>query len=159
MTRLHGWETQDRGGDSRQRVLSPDPLVEATPAGALRLAETYWLAVRRTTLGAVRGRWHPGGGDLRLLGVLPLLRFGPPRVEAAGARVSCAHEIRGGLLAAGAGGRVAFEQRPAGEETEVIAAVEGYRPRLPPALHARLQRRLHLSVSRRFFALLDERAG
>src|SRR5918993_361322 len=80
-----GWGTSERGLDSggvesRQRVLVPDPVVEASEAGARILGVTYWRTIDRFTRGGVRATWSGGGGKLRLLGggKLPTLRPPPP---------------------------------------------------------------------------------
>ena len=71
--RVTGWETTERvlesgGFESRQRVLVPEPVVEASEAGARTLGVTYWVAVDRFTRGGVRASWSGGGGKLKLLG-------------------------------------------------------------------------------------------
>ena len=59
---MTGWETTERvlesgGFESRQRVLVPEPVVEASEAGARTLGVTYWQAVDRFTRGGVRASW------------------------------------------------------------------------------------------------------
>jgi hypothetical protein len=148
---LGGWESGDRPGGSRQRVLVPAPVVEATDAGARRLGLVYWRAVHELTRGAVRGRWGERGGALHLLGI-PLLRFDPPLLGHDVA-VECRYEIGGGLLALRPGGAVALAQRPVAGGHELSVTVEGYSPRLG-ALYTRAQRPFHVAVSRRYFELL-----
>ena len=113
---MTGWESTERvldsgGFESRQRVLVPEPMVEASEAGARTLGVTYWQAVDRLTRGGVRASWSGGGGKLKLLGGATLLTFGPPELTFHGDVVSCRHEIRGGLLALRAGGSVTLAQR------------------------------------------------
>jgi hypothetical protein len=163
-----GWETTERvldsgGVESRQRVLVPEPVVEASEAGARTLGVTYWRTIDRVTRGGVRATWSGGGGKLRLLGGATLLTFGPPELSFAGGVVSCRHEIRGGLLALKAGGAVTLTQRPDGPEQELSVTVEEYLPRLAArtgaprwtgALYIKGQSPFHAAVSRRYFELL-----
>ena len=132
---MTGWESTERvldsgGFESRQRVLVPEPMVEASEAGARTLGVTYWQAVDHFTRGGVRASWSGGGGKLKLLGGATLLTFGPPELSYDGDVVSCRHEIRGGLLALRAGGSVTLAQRPEGERHELSVTVEEYLPRL-----------------------------
>ena len=132
---MTGWETTERvlesgGFESRQRVLVPEPVVEASEAGARTLGVTYWQAVDRFTRGGVRASWSGGGGKLKLLGGATLLTFGPPELSFDGGLVSCRHAIRGGLLALRAGGSVTLAQRAEGEQQELSVTVEEYLPRL-----------------------------
>jgi hypothetical protein len=154
-----GWESVDElDADgrslSRQRARLRAAPVAATVEGAAALGTAYWQAVRRSTLGAVQPRWSARGGELRLLGLLPLLRFGPAELRAGPAAVSFRCEIRGGLLAAGAGGHVRLEQREREDCVELVATVDEYRPRLAGLLHRRVQRPFHLAVSRRWLCAL-----
>ena len=168
MTGLHGWETTERvldsgGFESRQRVLVPEPVAEASEAGARWLGVTYWRAVDGFTRGGVRATWSDDGGRLRLLGGATLLRFGPPQLGRADGVVSCRYAIAGGLLALRAGGSVTLAQRPADDEQELSVTVEEYLPRLAAragapwwtgALYAKGQSPFHAAVSRRYFELL-----
>lgn len=158
MTAVLGFETLDRLENgvslSRQRALLPREPVERSEAGARRLGATYWLAVQRSTLGAVRARWGPAGGSLRLFGLLPLFRFGPEEARADAGAVTYRCAILGGILAARAGGHVLLEQRAQGEGAEIVATVSGYRPRTPSRLHCAVQRPFHLAVSRRWLRSL-----
>ena len=165
---MKGWEASERvlesgGFESRQRVLVPEPVVEASEAGARVLGVTYWRAVERFTRGGVRASWTGGGGRLRLLGGATLLTFGPPELAFDGGLVSCRHEIRGGLLALRAGGSVTLAQLAVGDEQELSVTVEEYLPRLAArvgapwwtgALYAKGQSPFHAAVSRRYFELL-----
>ena len=169
---MKGWETSERvlesgGVESRQRVLVPEPVVEASEAGARTLGVTYWRAVERFTRGGVRASWNGAGGRLKLVGGATLLTFGPPELTFAAGRVSCRHEIRGGLLALRAGGAVTLAQRPEGGQHELSVTVEEYLPRLAAragaprwtgALYIKGQSPFHAAVSRRYFELLRSRS-
>lgn len=162
--------TESGASESRQRVLSSAPAVEASEAGARWLGVQYWRAVQAATHGAVRAAWRDGGGSLSLLGGLRLFRFGPPELEAGDGLVRCCHEIRGGLLAVRPGGLVTLEQRPAGDGAyELVVSVEEYVPRLAARvgaprwaglLYAKAQSPFHVAVSRRYFeSLTGEEIG
>ena len=63
---MTGWETSERvlesgGFESRQRVLVPEPVVEASEAGARTLGVSYWQAVDRVSRGGLRVSWTGGG--------------------------------------------------------------------------------------------------
>ena len=162
---MKGWETNERvlesgGVESRQRVLVPEPVVEASEAGARTLGVTYWQAVDRFTRGCVRASWSGGGGKMKLFGGATLFTFGPPELSFADGVVSCRHEICGGLLALQAGGSVTLAQRPEGEEQELSVTVAEYVPRLAArtgtpwwtgALYIKGQSPFHAAVSRRYF--------
>lgn len=155
---LEGWSSlQSRGPDgsieSEQRVRIARPVVEESEAGAGRLGERYWAAVARGARGLVRPRESGRGVELRLAGRGPcLLRFGPAEQEHDRGRASCRFPIRGGLLAGKPAGAICLSQAPG----ELCAAVTGFVPRLG-ALY-RIQRRLHVAVSRRYFRSLLEEA-
>ena len=165
---MKGWETNERvlesgGVESRQRVLVPEPAVEASEAGARTLGVTYWQAVDRFTRGGARASWSGGGGKLKLLGAATLFTFGPPELSFADGVVTCRHEICGGLLALQAGGSVTLAQRPEGDEHELSVTVAEYVPRLSArtgapwwtgALYIKGQSPFHAAVSRRYFDLL-----
>ena len=165
---MTGWESTERvldsgGFESRQRVLVPEPMVEASEAGARTLGVTYWQAVDRFTRGGIRASWTGNGGRLKLFGGSTLLTFGPAELSLDGGLVSCRHAIQGGLLALRAGGSVTLAQRPEGDQQELSVTVEGYLPRLaaragaPPwtgMLYANGQSPFHAAVSRRYFELL-----
>jgi hypothetical protein len=151
------------GFESRQRVLVPEPAVEASEAGARMLGVTYWRAVDRFTRGGVRASWTGDEGKLKLLGGATLLTFGPHQLSFDGVIVSCRYAIQGGLLALRAGGFVTLAQRPEGDQEELSVTVEGYLPRLAAragapawtgALYAKGQSPFHAAVSRRYFELL-----
>jgi hypothetical protein len=159
---VKGWQSSEKvlesgGFESRQRVLVPEPAVEASEAGARTLGVTYWQAVDRFTRGGVRASWSGGGGKLKLLGGATLLTFFDTGV------VSCKHEIRGGLLALRAGGSVTLAQRPEDDQQELSVTVEEYLPRLAARagapewtglLYMKGQSPFHAAVSRRYFDLL-----
>jgi hypothetical protein len=165
---VNGWETTERvlesgGFESRQRVLVPEPVVEASDAGARTLGVTYWQAVDRYTRGVVRASWSGDGGTLTLLGGAKLLTFGPAQLSFDTREVACRHEIRGGLLALRTGGSVTLVQRAEGDEHELSVVVEEYLPRLAAragapwwtgVLYAKGQSPFHAAVSRRYFELL-----
>ena len=165
---MKGWESSEKvlesgGLESRQRVLVPEPAVEASEAGARTLGVTYWQAVDRFTRGGVRASWSGGGGKLKLLGGATLLTFGPPELSFDAGVVSCKHEIRGGLLALRAGGAVTLAQRSEADRHELSVTVEEYLPRLAAragaprwtgALYIKGQSPFHAAVSRRYFGLL-----
>jgi len=165
---VKGWESSEKvlesgGFESRQRVLVPEPAVEASEAGARTLGVTYWQAVDRFTRGGVRASWSGGGGKLKLLGGATLLTFGPPELSFDAGVVSCKHEIRGGLLALRAGGSVTLAQSPEDDQQELSVTVEEYLPRLAARadapewtglLYMKGQSPFHAAVSRRYFDLL-----
>ena len=165
---MKGWESSEKvlesgGFESRQRVLVPEPAVEASEAGARTLGVTYWQAVDRFTRGGVRASWSGGGGKLKLLGGATLLTFGPPELSFDAGVVSCKHEIRGGLLALRAGGSVTLAQSPEDDQQELSVTVEEYLPRLAARagapewtglLYMKGQSPFHAAVSRRYFDLL-----
>jgi hypothetical protein len=165
---VKGWESSEKvlesgGLESRQRVLVPEPAVEASEAGARTLGVTYWQAVDRFTRGGVRASWSGGGGKLKLLGGATLLTFGPPELSFDTGVVFCKHEIRGGLLALRAGGSVTLAQRPEDDQQELSVTVEEYLPRLAARagapewtglLYMKGQSPFHAAVSRRYFDLL-----
>ena len=156
------------GFESRQRVLLPEPAVEASESGARSLGDTYWRAVDCLTRGGVRAGWREERGRLRLLGGPTLLSFGPPELRHGDRVVSCHYSIEGGVLALRAGGSVTLAQRVRGKEHEISVTVEEYLPRLAAragapswtgALYANGQRPFHAAVSRRYFTLLVQGRG
>jgi hypothetical protein len=91
-----------------------------------------------------------------------LLRFGTPTVSVEEGEVRCTYAILGGLLARRPAGEISFAQRTSGE-TELCSTIRGFfpqlaarpdRPRWHGTLYGQLQRRIHLAVSRRYFARL-----
>jgi hypothetical protein len=157
---LEGWRsTQVRGDDgvvhSDERVRAKHPVVAPTPEGALLLGDRYWSEVGRVSRGSLRLHEAASGVELRLLAFGPtLLRFGPPEVDVGADGVSCRYPICGGLLARRPGGAIALSQSGA-DEPELRATVTAFVPRLAlPLLYDRLQHRLHVRISRRYFRRL-----
>jgi hypothetical protein len=165
---VNGWETwQRQTGDgaveSQQRVALREPVVEFSRAGAERLGLAYWRAVERATLGLVRPRERNGALELRLFGLGPaLLSFGRPTFEATNALVACTYPIKGGLLAQRAAGEIIFAQ-VAGSPAIVRSTIRGFFPSLAArqgerdwtgALYSHIQSRIHVAISRRYFARL-----
>ena len=157
---LEGWRsTQVRGDEgvvhSDERVHAKHPVVAPTPEGALLLGDRYWCEVGRASRGSLRLREAASGVELRLLAFGPtLLRFGPPEVDVGADGVSCRYPICGGLLARRPGGAITLSQSGA-DEPELRAAVTAFVPRLAlPLLYDRLQHRLHVRISRRYFRRL-----
>lgn len=163
---LEGWRsTQGRGDDgvvhSDERVHARHPVVAPSPAGALHLGERYFSEVGRATRGSMRRRDTASGVELRLFAFGPsLLRFGPPELHVSANHVSCQYPICGGLLARRPGGAITLSQRGT-EEPELRATVTAFVPRLAlPLLYDRLQHRLHVRISRRYFRrLIAEAVG
>jgi hypothetical protein len=132
------------------------PVVEHTESGARRLGDSYWEAVARASRGLVRPRRTRDGVELRVLGRGPvLLRLAGPEIVVDDERVSCRYRIAGGMLARVPAGALTFTQSP----SELRAAVTEFTPRLRPGLYEQLQRRLHVSVSRRYFGALIEESN
>ena len=156
-TRLEGWRSaherlEDGAIESDERVSLSRAVVPTTEAGARLLGERYWLTVWQASLGLVRLRGTQDGSVLRLAGV-PLLRFAPADLAADANGVRCRFPIRGGLLARRAGGALVLSQS---DGSELRAALTGFVPRLAARPYDRIQRRIHVAVSRRFFRSLIE---
>jgi hypothetical protein len=142
---------------AEQRVEAASPPVPASEAGARRLGAAYWEEVSRFSRGLLRKRDRGSGPELRLVGLVPLLRFGSPETVVAGDGVECRYPITGGLLAAGPGGFLVLSQRGTGP-AEVSIAVEEFHSRL--AVDGRigfrrrlfdvLQSPLHEGIGRRY---------
>jgi hypothetical protein len=165
---LDGWEASqgqrdDGAVESEQRVLLRRPVVEFSEPGAEHLGRVYWREVERITGRLVQARERQGSIELRLLGRGPsLLRFGAPTIEATTALVCCSYPIEGGLLARRPGGEIDFAQTGDGP-TVLRSAIRGFFPILASrtgspgwtgALYNRVQSRIHVAVSRRYFARL-----
>lgn len=155
---LAGWRSQyKRGADgaiaSEESVSLRGPVAAPTADAPRRLAERYWSAVARASHGVVRRRETERGVELRLLGSVCLLRFGLPEMSYDADGASCRYTIVGGLLARRPGGRLTLSER-ARPRPALRAAVEGFFPRLRVRPFQALQHRLHVAVSRRFFAAL-----
>lgn len=155
---LDGWRAvyrRDSDGaiTSDESVRLHGPVVPHTNAGARRLGQRYWLAVARASHGLVRSRETDAGVELRVLGGPCVLRLAAPQTSAAVDGIRCRYAIEGGLLARKAGGSLTLCQNA----TRLRAVVAGFVPRLSWRAYQRLQHRLHVSVSRRYFtALLAE---
>jgi hypothetical protein len=138
-------------------------VVEFSETGGEHLGRVYWREVERITGRLVRARERQGSIELRLLVRGPaLLRFGPPRIEVTTTLVSCRYPIEGGLLARRPGGEIDFAQTGDGP-TVLRSAIRGFFPSLAArtgspdwtgALYNRVQSRIHVVVSRRYFARL-----
>ena len=165
---LDGWEAwqgqrDDGAVESEQRVVLRAPVVEFSETGGEHLGRVYWREVERITGRLVRARERQGSIELRLLGRGPaLLRFGAPRIEVTTTLVSCRYPIEGGLLARRPGGEIDFAQTGDGP-TVLRSAIRGFFPSLAArsgspgwtgALYNRVQSRIHVVVSRRYFARL-----
>ena len=171
---MDGWEswqrqTADGAVESEQRIALAAPVVEFSAAGAEQLGRVYWREVERVTGRLVRARQRMGALELRLLGRGPaLLRFRGPTVEATSTLATCSYSIEGGLLAQRPAGEISFAQ-VGGTSPVVRSTIRGFFPRLAArtgepdwtgALYNQVQSRIHVAVSRRYFARLiaDARA-
>lgn len=167
---MQGWatwqrQTSDGAIESEQRVALPAPVVAFSIAGANDLGFAYWREVERFTGGLVRMQLRAGSFELRLFGKGPaLLRFGRPELEATEHVARCSYPIEGGLLAQRAAGEISFAQ-VGGSDPALSSAIRGFFPRLAAregepdwtgALYKHVQSRIHVAVSRRYFARLIE---
>lgn len=144
------------------------PVVEFTEDGAHALGSAYWDEVERSTLRLVRRRARRPGLQLCLLGRGPaLLEFGEPEVVASPTLVRCRYPITGGVLARRAQGDLTFAQT-GGDRLELSSTIRDFVPALAAregephwtgALYDQLQSRLHVLISRRFFARLTGEAS
>jgi hypothetical protein len=165
---LPGWETwqgQTAAGavESGQRVTLDRPAVPFDETGARALGGVYWAEVERSLLGLVRRSRSSPRVELLLLGIGPaLLRFGAPTLEVSPSAIACAYPIAGGLLARAPRGEIRFEQRRNGGY-ELRSTIAGFVPRLAArdgrplwtgALYTHVQSRIHVALSRRYFARL-----
>src|SRR5690242_7504272 len=136
---------------SSESVTLTSPVVDRTAEGARRLGDRYWIEVARASRGLVRPRRTTTGVDLRVLGGGPvLLRLAGPEIVVEDDHVSCRYLVAGGLLARAPAGALTLTQ----STSELRAAVTEFTPRLRPGLYTQLQRRIHVAVSRRYFAAL-----
>ncbi len=169
--RWESWQRQTGDGavESQQGVVLGGPVVEFSCAGAERLGDAYWREVARVTRGLVRPRARNGALELRLFGHGPaLLRFGPPTLQATDTLVRCSYPIEGGLLARRPAGEIAFAQ-VGGSSPTVRSTIRGFFPSLAArqgerdwtgALYSHVQSRVHVAISRRYFArLINEARG
>ncbi len=169
---MDGWETwQRQTGDgaveSEQRVVLREPVVDFSSGGAECLGLAYWSEVERVTRGLIRPRQRNGTLELRLFGRGPtLLRFGRPTLEATDRLVSCSYPICGGLLAHRPAGEIVFAQ-VGGSPPMVRSTIRGFFPSLAArqgerdwtgALYSQVQSRVHVAISRRYFARLIREA-
>ena len=159
------WERQTASGavESEQSVSLRAPVVEFSDVGAQHLGQAYWHEVEQVTRRVVRARVRNGSLELRLLGKGPaLLCFGAPQIEATNELASCRYPIRGGLLARRSTGEIVFAQ--VGSSSPVLrSTIRGFFPRFAArqgerdwtgALYNKVQSRIHVAVSRRYFARL-----
>jgi hypothetical protein len=163
-----GWEAwqgqrDDGAVESEQRVVLRTPVVEFSVTGGEHLGRVYWREVERITGRLVQARERQGAIELRVLGRGPsLLRFGPPTIKATTTLVCCRYPIEGGLLARRPAGEIIFAQ--VGDGPPVVrSAIRGFFPSLASrtasrnwtgALYNQVQSRIHVVVSRRYFARL-----
>jgi hypothetical protein len=162
---VQGWLENERVTDSgtvesRQWIALQRPVASADEAGALALGRRYLDDVARSTRGLVRPRRDglDGSVALVLVGLVPLLRFGPPQTDVGPDLLACTFPIHGGLLAARRGGSLVVAQRTS-SSPELELSVAGYFPRLGGsrrrrslrrALYTAFQARAHMAVGRRF---------
>jgi hypothetical protein len=166
--RISGWDSWHRqAGDgaveSEQRVTVSAPVVAFTDSGARALVRAYWSEVERAMMRLVRPHPHASGIDLCVLGRwAALLSFGAPEVEVSPSVVACRYPIAGGVLAQRPQGDIRLAQT-AGDGFEIrstirdllpaLAAHEG-EPHWTGALYDQVQSRIHVAISRRYFARL-----
>jgi hypothetical protein len=155
---LDGWQAWQRQApdgaiESEQRIALTRPVVEFSKAGAERLGRSYWREVRRMSGSLVRPRERGGSLELRLFGGPVLLRFDRPTLEAGKTRAFCSYPIAGGLLTRRAAGELIFEQTA----DALRSTVRGFFPRV--ANYDRLQGRVHIAISRRYFRRLIAEAA
>jgi hypothetical protein len=160
---LDGWSSAygrepDGSFRSEERVNASRPVVDPSERGARLLGDRYWREVMRVSGGVVRRRTTEAGVELRLLGRGPrLLQFGPAETQHDPGAVRCRYPIRGGMLARRPGGSICLSQT-GGDEPQLSTVVSGFVPRLGPRFE-RIQHRLHVAVSRRYFRRLLAEAG
>jgi len=163
-----GWTTtsrqrEDGAIDSEQRMPAHGQVVAFSERGAAELGSVYWREVERFMHGVVRAEVGTDGAvELRLRpsGTV-LLAFGPPETRTDNGTTRCTYAITGGLLARRPGGSISFSQEAA--PPALASAISGFFPRLAAApgrpswtgaLYEQVQRRVHLAVSKRYFATL-----
>ena len=170
---MDGWEAwqgqrDDGAVESEQRVVLRTPVVEFSETGGEHLGRVYWREVERVTGRFVQARERQGSIELRLLGRGPsLLRFGRAHDRGDDESVCCRYPIEGGLLAQRPAGEIIFAQ--AGDGPPVVrSAIRGFFPSLASrtaspdwtgALYNQVQSRIHVVVSRRYFARLIAESG
>jgi hypothetical protein len=159
-------ETATGAVESRQWIELAGALVAQDEQGAHELGRRYLDEIGSFTHGLVRSRRTAGGVVLVLAGAAPLLRFAASEAAVEGDRVECRFPIRGGLLAAQAGGSLVIAQSFSSAHVLELAVV-GYFPRLGSrrrrslrrALYSTIQARAHRAISRRFLERAAEGAG
>jgi len=154
------------GVTSEERATYPRPVVEPTVEGASRLGSLYWEEVERFMRGVVRAHASRDGLQLRIPGGPVLLGFRGPLLDVSDGHVTCLYDITGGLLARAPGGQISFHQEGSGP-TQVRSAIADYHPRLGArprrprwfgALYQHVQVRVHVAISRQYFARLAREA-
>lgn len=139
------------------------PVVESSDRGAAALGSVYWNEVERFMRGLVQA--HVGADAAVELRFRPsgtvLLAFGPPETRTDNGTTRCTYAITGGVLARRPGGSISFAQEAT--PPALASAISGFFPRLAAApgrpswtgaLYEQVQRRLHLALSKRYFAAL-----
>jgi hypothetical protein len=152
-----GRRDSDRSVATEEAVRIAYPIVPFSDEGARALGRTYWIVVRHVSGRLVRHHETSDGLELRILGLPPaLLRLGSVEIEVGSDQLACTYRIRGGLLALGEGGTLTVSQIGRAP-TDIRVAVDGFLAR--GGLIYPVQRRLHVSVSRRFFRHLVAESG
>ncbi|MFL5967304.1 MAG: hypothetical protein ACJ747_12205 [Gaiellaceae bacterium] len=169
---MDGWrsrhrQTPDGAVESEQEAGLWAPVVPFDEHGAERLGRAYWAEVEHSTRHVIRARERDGRTELRLLGGPVLLRFDRPRLESSSGLARCTYPILGGFLARRRAGEISFAQID-GEGLRLRSSIRGFFPRLAAregepdwtgALYDRVQSRIHVAISRRYFARLVAGAG
>ena len=141
----------DRSLVTQQRVRVASPVVPFTEEGARFLGHRYWREVAGASRGLVHCRETSDRVELTILGRGPtLLRFGGAELAVGDDAISCSYRIQGGLLSRAEGGTLAVSQKGR-VEPELRVVVDGFFARLGGGIVYSIQRRAHLSVSRRYF--------
>jgi hypothetical protein len=171
---LAGWESWQRqtpGGavESEQRVSIQAPVVGFDGDGARRLGRSYWEEVQRTMRGLVRVHRGPPRLELRLLGGAPLLlSFDEPELEAGPTLVCCRYPVAGGALTQRPAGEISFAQIDRDGALELRSTIRDFFPTLAArdggphwtgTLYNQVQSRVHVAISRRYFARLIDGAA
>jgi hypothetical protein len=154
---LQGWHSLHALDGSTESLLLAQPVIAHSEEGARRLGDRYWAEVAAASRGLVQTRRTRDGVELRILGRGPvLLRLTGPDMAVKTGGISCRYRIVGGLLPRLPAGTLTLSQisKP---QHELRATVTEFVPRLSSGLYERLQLRVHVAISRRFFrALIDE---